>query len=64
MRSAPSGHVPVGRFVSGEVVRRIFGPDLSMGKELGLLGMLERVHRGAGARLVAGLVARRLPGTG
>lgn len=35
------------------VIRRIFGHDLSMGKELGLLGMLELVRNEAGRRLAA-----------
>ena len=39
--------------VPGEVIRRIFGHDLSMGKELGLLGMLELVQHEARARLTA-----------
>jgi cysteine desulfuration protein SufE len=46
--------------VPAEVVRRIFGHDLSMGKELGLLGMLELVQGEARTRLAA----RRLPGAG
>jgi cysteine desulfuration protein SufE len=36
--------------VPGETIRRIFGHDLSMGKELGLLGMLQLVQDAARAR--------------
>ena len=39
--------------VPGEVIRRLFGHDLSMGKELGLLGMLELVQNEARGRLTA-----------
>jgi sulfur transfer protein SufE len=49
--------------VPEEVIFRIFGPELSMGKGQGLAGMLDRVRHAARARLtvlrVAGLGAAR-----
>ena len=39
--------------VPGDLIVRVFGPDLSMGKGQGLLGMLERVQHEARARLQA-----------
>jgi cysteine desulfuration protein SufE len=39
--------------VSGDVLYRIFGRDLSMGKGQGLLGMLELVQHEARARITA-----------
>jgi sulfur transfer protein SufE len=45
--------------VSEEAIHGLFGRELSMGKEQGLVGMLELVTRAARTRLAA----RRVPGT-
>ena len=50
--------------VPGELVYRIFGKDLSMGKSMGLMGMVSMVQACAKRYLASGRADRRLGESG